>query len=100
MEIQKYKSTIKDRAKLDEISYQLTWKLLFSEIQLIPRKLIRTFVDQANNIIGSKDPKDMLYVATYLCLEGVDSIWTNDPDFSKLPEINILSTPELIERMN
>lgn len=52
---------------------------------------------QAEALIAHRDPKDIDLLA--LALKFSAPLWTNDKDFSNLPEVTIFSTAEMLEKL-
>ncbi|MEK6926807.1 MAG: PIN domain-containing protein [Nanoarchaeota archaeon] len=89
-ELKKYSNLICQKSLIDEKTFQETLENLKEIIEFKEPSII--FEKKAEALI--KDKKDIPFLA--LALELNIPIWTNDKDFSKIPEIQIYSTAELI----
>ena len=94
-EVKKYRSMVIKRAGLTQESFDKLYELIFNEIELIPNHLIRTCIDESMELIGQRDPKDVIYVAATIC-QGLDGVWTNDNDFTEQEKIPIFTTKDII----
>ena len=94
-EFSKYKSLILNKTHRNEEDFNYFLELLKEQINIIPKKEITPFIDEANKI--SPDPKDTIYLACAIALKS--NIWSNDKKLKQGQErIKLYSTEELIEK--
>ena len=79
-EIENHIDLIAAKSKLSKDNILRILDILRKNIKTIPESHWWNHYNQAENIIGKKDPKDVPFIAVALALT-VDGIWSNDRDF-------------------
>lgn len=96
-EVQKYKETIKKKAKIGESDFNFLMQKLLSKIIVFSEKEISSeSIEKALKIIGKTDVNDVPFAA--LSIEfGNKPIWSDDKHFKQQNEIKVFTTKELVE---
>ena len=92
-EVEKYKTIILKKSKLDEESFNLALSLIFSKIKLIPFSEFKSLLNKAKDICP--DPNDEEYLA--LALSKNIPIWSNDKKLKNQNKVKVYNTTELLE---
>jgi predicted nucleic acid-binding protein len=95
-EFTKYERYILEKTNRSKEDFDQYLKILKEEIEIIPEKVITSFIEKAEKF--SPDPKDTVYLA---CALAIDSkIWSNDKKLKEdQKEIEVLTTEELIKKV-
>lgn len=88
--------TTKSRLYKDEVLRILD--ILKKNVKAIPESRWWSRYNQAEKIIGKKDPKDVPFIAVALAL-AVDGIWSNDRDFESQSKFKIWKTADLAQML-
>ena len=95
-EIENHIDLIAAKSKLSKDNVLRILDILKKKIKTIPESRWWNHYNQAENIIGKKDPKDVPFIAVALALT-VDGIWSNDRDFESQSKFKIWKTAELAQ---
>ncbi|MHA2248355.1 MAG: putative toxin-antitoxin system toxin component, PIN family [Candidatus Hodarchaeales archaeon] len=95
-EIKNHIDLIAAKSKLSKDNVLQILDILKKNIKTIPKSRWWNHYNQAENIIGKKDPKDVPFIAVALALT-VDGIWSNDRDFESQSKFKIWKTAELAQ---
>ena len=91
-ELEKYKSLILKKSKLEENGFDLLVSLLSSKIKFFETEGFKEFLPKAINICPDED--DVEYFALALKLDC--PIWSNDKALKKSP-LKVLTTSEILD---
>ena len=93
-EFVKYKDLILKKTHRNEEEFDQFLDLLNEQINIVPKKEIIPFLDEADKI--SPDPKDTIYLALAIAIKC--NIWSNDKKLKQSQtKINVLSTGDLLK---
>ena len=95
-EIKKYNDMLLSRSKLSADSYNFLLKRIYNNISLIEDEHIINCLEKADELIGSRDKKDIPFLAAALC-NDVDGIWSSDEDYDEQNIVTRYTTSELYE---
>jgi predicted nucleic acid-binding protein len=87
-EIENHINLIAAKSNLSKDNILRILDILKKNIKTIPETRWWKHYNQAEKIIGKKDPKDIPFVAVALALT-VDGIWSNDRDFESQSKFKI-----------
>ncbi len=97
-EIEHHIELIAAKSKLSKDNVLRILDILKKNIKTIPEPRWWHHYNQAEKIIGEKDPKDVPFIAVALAL-SVDGIWSNDRDFESQSKFKIWKTAELAQKI-
>ncbi len=97
-EIENHIGIITTKSKLPKDDIQQILNVLRKNIKTIPESRWWNHFNQATNVIGKKDPKDVPFIAVALALT-VDGIWSNDKDFESQSIFKVWKTTELAQKL-
>jgi putative PIN family toxin of toxin-antitoxin system len=97
-EIENHIDIITTKSKLSNEDIKQILGVLKKNIKTIPELRWWKYYNQAENVIGKKDPKDVPFVAVALALT-VDGIWSNDKDFESQSVFKVWKTAELAQEL-
>lgn len=97
-EIENHIGIITTKSKLPKDDIQQILNVLKNNIKTIPESRWWNHFNQATNVIGKKDPKDVPFIAVALALT-VDGIWSNDKDFESQSIFKVWKTTELAQKL-
>jgi len=95
-ELEKYNDVIMKRFSLTEIQYSVIIKLLQTVVDFVEEKDYETFFPKAKKV--SPDPDDIDFFALSFSLNC--PLWSNDADLKKQSSLNVLSTKDLVEKLD
>ena len=97
IEINKYKTTIIEKAGITEEEFDVLLSLIFEHITIVPQNEYNEFVAKFQNDI--KDSNDIPYIAA--CIETkADGIWTHDPHFKEQKKVKVFTNIDLLKMEN
>ncbi|MAG16114.1 hypothetical protein CMO88_03565 [Candidatus Woesearchaeota archaeon] len=94
-EINKYKSYICGKAKLDSATFDTLLSSLLLNIEVIAREQYASKLQIAKELLTERDLKDVPFLALALSKE-TDGIWSDDKDFLIQNKVKIFKTEDLI----
>lgn len=97
-EIENHIGIITTKSKLPKDDIQQILNVLGKNIKTIPEPRWWNHFNQATNVIGKTDPKDVPFIAVALALT-VDGIWSNDKDFESQSIFKVWKTTELAQKL-
>jgi len=97
-EIENHIDLIAAKSKLSKDNILRILDIIKKYIKTIPESRWWNQYNQAEKIIGKKDPKDVPFIAVALALT-VDGIWSNDRDFESQSKFKIWKTVELAKKI-
>ena len=95
-EIEKYKEEIIQKSGLSEVEFDLALAIIKSKISVVPEQEFSSSFAQAEEVCP--DPNDREYFALAISLHC--SIWSNDKRLKNQNDINVISTTELLDKLN
>lgn len=94
-EFSKYETLILEKTHRNEQDFNRFLELLKEQINIVPKKEITPFMDEAVKI--SPDPKDTIYLALAIAIKG--NIWSNDKKLKQSQtKIDVFTTEELLKK--
>jgi len=97
-EIETHKLKISKLSGLSSDEIDILLNSLLDNISIIPAQTIRTYLEEAEKIIGKIDPCDIPFVALALAIEN-DGIWSNDKHFKAIKHIKVWKTSDLLAHL-
>lgn len=91
-EFEKYRKLIKDKTKRNDKDFDRLMRILREKINVVPNEETEKFILKAKNICP--DENDVDYFALALKLNC--SVWSNDKALKNQRQIDVISTEELI----
>jgi predicted nucleic acid-binding protein len=85
-----------EKSGIKKKEYLTLMQKLFRYIEIIPENKTSLNIEKASKIIGHIDPKDVIFVATKLCVKN-SIIWSDDNDFDKQNKVKFIKTKGIIE---
>ena len=95
-EIEKHKEIIIAKSRLTKQEINQILDVLSKKIKTVPESRWLEYYNQAADIIGKKDPKDVPFMAVAFSITA-DGIWSNDKDFEIQSDFKVWKTIELAE---
>ena len=95
-EIRKYKQLVLEKSGFDEEEYISLLGNLLSKLRLVTIEQIKPKIKEANDLIGKRDPKDVVFLAVALSIEG-SAIWSNDKDFDEQTRLIRYNTERILK---
>ena len=68
---------------------------LLGYISLVSEEQIKGRLEEAKMEIGSRDPDDVVFLATALLITN-SALWSDDKDFEEQRKVRILKTKEMV----
>ncbi|MBN1940940.1 MAG: PIN domain-containing protein [Candidatus Diapherotrites archaeon] len=94
-EVQKYKTLIKRKAKVNEQEFNFLMKHLLSKVMVLSEEEIsKKSVSNALKLMGKIDINDVPFIALSIEL-GNKAIWSDDNHFKQQKKIRAMTTKEL-----
>jgi len=93
-EIEKYRQTIIEKAKINEEEFETIIKKIKERLVNLEDELILSKFEDAKNIMDKIDPDDTPFIAAALATNS--DIWSDDEHFQKQNKIKIWKTKDLI----
>lgn len=84
------------RTNLEKAKYKKLLNSILKKIHLIDDDEILECFEQAQELIGIRDIKDIPYLAVALCMD-VDGIWSGDKDFTEQDVVKMYKIADLIK---
>ena len=97
-EIKKHKDLIIVKSKLSKEDLNPALEILTKNIKTVSESRWLKFYDQAEDIIGKQDLKDVPFIAVAFAITA-DGIWSNDNDFESQSEFKTWKTIELAHEL-
>ena len=94
-EFEKYRELIKNKTKRNDKDFDRLMRILRERIKIVPNEETEKNISKAKNICP--DENDVDYFALAMKLNC--SIWSNDKVLKKQNTINVISTEELIKKV-
>jgi len=82
------------KAKLNDEQYSELLVLILNYISVIPLETIKPFVKEADKLIGTIDPNDVVFLATALSLNA--PIWSDDKHFEQQDRVKVMKTKDMV----
>ncbi|MFO7992357.1 MAG: PIN domain-containing protein [Thermoplasmata archaeon] len=95
IEIEKHKGTILEKSGLSEVELNNILTLLLDKILVAPEETYRTELEQATEILGDTDIKDVPFLA--LAIKKDAYIWSDDGDFEEQDLVEVWKTKKMVE---
>jgi predicted nucleic acid-binding protein len=95
-EIEKHRELISQKAGINQDEMDRFINEIFQVVQTIPFSKYKSFIAEAQKIIGKIDKDDAPFIALAFAIDA-DGIWTNDKDFEKQNIVKIWKTKELVK---
>ncbi len=92
-ELKEHKLEIIKKSLLTEREFNILFLKLLKYVNIIPDYIIEEYKEEAFNIMGRIDEKDVQFIATALAFNC--SIWSDDKHFKKQDKVKILTTNEM-----
>ena len=92
-EIEKYKQYIIDKSGLSENEFDELFKLIIENLNIVPFEEMKSYTDQAKEIMKNIDIKDFPFIACALYLKS--GIFSYDEDFKKQNVVRLYNIDEL-----
>src|SRR3989344_6959087 len=93
-EIEKYRQTIIEKAKINEEEFETIIKKIKERLVNLEDELILSKFEDAKNIMDKIDPDDTPFIAAALATNS--AIWSDDEHFHKQDKIKVWKTKDLI----
>jgi predicted nucleic acid-binding protein len=93
-EIYFYKSEIMNKANINEEEFDILSLRILKYVRLVPTKMVDSFKEEADNLIGKIHINDVIFLATALAFNC--PIWSDDKHFKKQKIVRIYNTKELL----
>jgi len=97
-ELNKYTELISKKSELSSYDVSLLKFYLFSYIRFVPLSDIMHKMEEAEDLIGDIDYKDVQFLALALAIEN-DGVWAEDKHFTQQSKIKVWSTDDLLKQM-
>src|SRR3989338_3103981 len=94
-EINKHSGEICKKGNLAKKEFDLLISLLFYRIGIIPAHAYKQNMDEAKELLGKRDAKDVPFLALAIA-EKADGIWSDDNDFLVQRRIKVYKTKDLV----
>lgn len=94
-EVRKYKDLVLEKSGMAEEEYTKLLNRLLGHITLVPEEQMRGKIEEANEILGSIDPDDVVFLATAFSI-GNAKIWSDDAHFEKQNKARVFKTSHII----
>lgn len=94
IEINKYKTTIIEKADVREGEFDVLLSLIFEHINIVPQNEYNEFVTKFQNEIN--DPNDVPYIAACMAAKA-EGIWTHDPHFNEQKKVKVFTNIDLLK---
>ena len=98
-EIEIHKEEIAIKAKLKREDMERVIRILLKNISIVPTEILKPYEEQAEEIMGRVDSKDVPFIDCALAFPGA-TIWTDDSDFEKRDKIKILKKKQIKEMLD
>lgn len=79
-----------------DTAFDELYQLIVSRISIISDNTLLKCIEDAKDLIGKRDPKDIPYLAALLCSE-IENIWSQDKIFD-IDSIQSVNTTDLYKR--
>lgn len=92
-EIYRYKDLIVKKSGMNFREFDIVLLRLLKYVRLVPLKMLEEFGEEAYDIIGDIDEKDVVFVSAALKFDC--PIWSDDKHFEKQKRIKVLKTGDV-----
>lgn len=92
-EVYRYKDLIMRKSGMGSREFDVILLRMLKYVRLVPLKMLEEFGEEAYDIIGDVDEKDVVFVAMALTFKC--PIWSDDKHFLKQERIKVLNTGEM-----
>ena len=97
-EIEEHRSEITNKAKISDIEFDLVLGKLFQNLTILDMQIIKAHLKEAEDIMGNIDKDDVIFISAALATKS--DIWSDDAHFKKQNKIKVLTTKELIKKLD
>jgi len=92
-EIKEHRDLVLEKSGMTKEEFYGLVYALFNCIQIVPQENIKEQLLKAKELIGERDPDDVVFIASALSLNCV--IWSDDKDFQEQKTVRIYTTKEI-----
>jgi len=93
-EVERHLPLIMEKTRLSEEEVRLAFRVLMTNLRVVPPGEIRSRLSEAEAIMGSIDESDVPFIAAALSL-SCDGIWSDDKDFKRQRKVRVWTTGEM-----
>jgi predicted nucleic acid-binding protein len=83
-----------NKANINEEEFDILSLRILKYVRLVPTKMVDSFKEEADNLIGKIHINDVIFLATALAFNC--PIWSDDKHFKKQKIVRIYNTKELL----
>ena len=98
-EMQKHKTELLEKSKLQEGDFNQLLKLMLKKVIIVPNEKLLPYRKEAFEIVRNIDPDDVTFVACALAYKG-SILWSNDRKLKNQSQVKVLNTKEIVDAFN
>jgi predicted nucleic acid-binding protein len=97
-EVENHKEEILGKAKISETGLDIILKRISRKLVILDDLIIISHLKEAEEIMMEIDKDDVVFIAAALATKAV--IWSDDAHFKKQKKVEVLTTKELLEKLD
>jgi len=97
-EIAKHEDYICSKSGISPENFQILLDIMFSRITILPKADYSANMDEAMELIGREDIKDIPFIACAIATSA-NGIWSDDEDLQKQGRVKVFRTKALMKRL-
>jgi len=97
-EVENHKAEILKKAKISDLGLDIILKRISRKLVILDDLIIKSYLSQAEEIMMEIDKDDVVFIAAALATKAV--IWSDDAHFKKQKKAKVVTTKELIEKLD